>query len=175
MNIIIQPWILTIFMHSYVIGAMATDKGGNRMMRRSRLLVFLTVALLCITLTSCTVPERKPLSFLDTAEHHTYTGIAMLEQGKYGDAQREFDLALEVDKEDSKTYTGLALVSAYRGNFTNAFEYIETAEKYASKSEDLLFIHVSKIRLYTMSRQGDNWIINADKQFDAAIKINPAS
>jgi tetratricopeptide (TPR) repeat protein len=124
---------------------------------------------------SCAQVERKPLSILDSSKHHTYTGIVMMNQGKLDDASREFDLARELNQQEVKSFAGTALIKAYQGDFESAFEYMAKADQYAVKKEDRLFVHIGKIRLYTMSRSKKNWISEARKEFESAVAISPES
>ena len=77
----------------------------------------LTVVALGILISSCAAPPRKPEAALDTPEHHVFSGNKLLEKGDYAGAQREFDLAVQLDKKYSPAYVGLGLVSAYQSNF----------------------------------------------------------
>ena len=62
------------------------------------------------------------VSQLDTPGHHTFTGLKLLDQEKYADAQREFEMATQLDAKYSKAYTGMALVNIYTGKFNAASE-----------------------------------------------------
>jgi hypothetical protein len=64
-------------------------------MSRFRFLMVVTVGLLMI---SCGPKAQQPLSQLDTPEHHTFTGIRLLNQEKFVDAGREFELALRLQR-----------------------------------------------------------------------------
>jgi tetratricopeptide (TPR) repeat protein len=124
-------------------------------------------------LVSCAEVERKPLSYLDTAEHHTYTGIVLLHQGKYRDAEREFTMAIQLNPEFSKAYAGSGLVQAYEGEFNAAFNLMKKAEKYAEKKDEKVYVHIGNIRLLTMSKKRQNWLHMAHEQFENAVKLDP--
>jgi len=126
-------------------------------------------------LISCAKVERKPLSYLDTSEHHTYTGIKLMNQGKYSDAEREFDMALQLNPKFSRAYGGGGLVSAYKGDFDEAFDLMEKAEKYAKDQDEKTFAYVGNIRLYTMSKKKKDWLKRAEEQFDKAVALDPKS
>jgi hypothetical protein len=64
---------------------------------------------------------------LDTTYHYTYTDLRLLDQAKYSDAQREFDLAVQLDPKYSKAYTGIALVKTYIGDFHDAWGNLKKA------------------------------------------------
>jgi len=59
--------------------------------------LFTTVAL-GVLLASCATPLRKPEAALDTPEHHVFSGNKLLDKGDYAGAQREFALAIQLDK-----------------------------------------------------------------------------
>jgi len=69
-----------------------------------------------IAMMSCAPPPRMATSQLDTPDHHFATGMRLLNQGKYADAQREFELAIELNPKYSKAYAGIGLVKAYKKN-----------------------------------------------------------
>ncbi|MDD5234514.1 MAG: hypothetical protein PHG91_14070, partial [Syntrophales bacterium] len=135
------------------------------------LVIFLTV----ICLASCGPTARKSLSQLDTPEHHVLTGIKFLNQAKYIEAQREFNLAIELDPKFSQAHAGAGLVKAYQGDFKAAFSSMKSAWKYAKTDDEKVFVYVGRIRLQTMSRQDRNWLKEARDAFDAAVLINSKS
>lgn len=143
---------------------------GHRMYVIAAVLITVVFFLL-----SCAKVERKPLSYLDTPEHHTYTGLKLMSQGKYPDAEREFDLARQLNPKYSKAYGGSGLVHAYRGDFDTAFDLMKKAEKYATDNEDKTFAYVGKLRLFTMSKNKRDWLKRAEEQFHNAVKLDPKS
>jgi len=148
------------------------DSTENRNIAVKRYITIMLGIAYCLIAVSCAVSERKPLSILDTSHHHTYTGIVMMRQGKYRDARREFDLSLELNNKEAKSYAGIALINAYEGEYTRAFECMAKAEQYAQREEEKLFVHIGKLRLYTMSREGEEWFSKAHSQFESAVAIN---
>ncbi|MBE9547424.1 MAG: hypothetical protein IMF10_08025 [Proteobacteria bacterium] len=139
------------------------------------LFVLLIAVIVGAFICSCAPEARKPLSQLDTPEHHTYTGLKLLNQGKYRDAQREFELAIQLDPKYSRAYAGIGLVKAYNGDFKSAFNSMKDAWRCARTKEEKVFIHVCKIRLYTMSKAKENWLERAREQFRYAINLAPKS
>ncbi|MBN1830308.1 MAG: tetratricopeptide repeat protein [Deltaproteobacteria bacterium] len=144
-------------------------------MKGRRLSVVLTIILAVALSVSCAQKERKALSQLDTPEHHTFTGIKLMNQEKYVDADREFDLAIQLSAKYSKAYAGKGLVKAYQGDFENAFDSMKKASKYAETKDEEVFAHIGMGRLYTMQKEKDNWLDKAEKEFKKAIKINKDS
>jgi hypothetical protein len=126
-------------------------------------------------LISCAPKERVAESQLDTPDHHTYTGLRLLNQEKYADAQREFELAISLNAKYSKAYTGIALVNIATGNFNAAWEKLELGLKYATADEEKVFVNVGKIRYFTKSKSEKKWLKLAKEQFDEAILLDPKS
>ena len=126
-------------------------------------------------LASCSPKERVAESRLDTPEHHMSTGLRLLNQEKYPDAQREFELAIQLNAKYSKAYTGIALVNLGTGNFNAGWENLRLGLKYATADEEKIFVNVGKIRYYTQSKSEKKWLKLAKEQFDEAIALDPKS
>jgi tetratricopeptide (TPR) repeat protein len=135
---------------------------------------------------SCGPKAQKPTSQLDTPEHHTFTGIRLLNQEKFVDAGREFELALRLEPKYSKAHAGVGLVKGYQGDFEGGFVALKQAEKYAKSDEEKVFAQVGYIRVNTLSHAGcllvgsdckpdDSWLENAKSAFDKAVLIDPKS
>lgn len=147
------------------------------MNRRSLLLVLTVFCILFafgVMITSCAKPPRKPEAALDTPEHHVFSGNKLLEKGDYAGAQREFELALQLDRKFSPAYVGLGLVFANQKNFEKAYENMKKAKGLAEKPDDKVNAHVGMIRLYSLERK-EKWIEKAVDEFEDAINVNPKS
>ena len=147
------------------------------MNRRSILLVLMVLfvaAAFGVMMTSCAKAPRKPEAALDTPEHHVFSGNKLLDKGDYAGAQREFELALQLDKKYAPAYVGMGLVFGYQNNFEKAFENMKKAKGVAEKPDDKVTANVGMIRLYSMERK-EKWLDKASDEFDDAIKINPKS
>jgi hypothetical protein len=153
-------------------------------------LIYLSCCLLAtgmaVLMISCGPKAMQPLSWLDTPEHHTTIGIKLLQQEKYADAGREFELALKLDPRYAKATAGAGLVKACRGDFAGARESIDQAEKHARSDEEMLFALVGQIRVDALSRTAclkigtectsdDGWLRSSKEAFDRAIRIDPAA
>ncbi len=147
-------------------------------MKRRRLLywlAFLTmVAMVAMLISSCAKPTRKPEAALDTPEHHVFTGYKLYDKGDYGGAQREFVLAMQLDKNYSPAYVGLGLCFGSQKDFKTAYENMKKAKSLAKKKEDRVDAHVGMIRLYSMERK-DKWVKDAEDEFEDAVKLDPKS
>ncbi|MGZ3581035.1 MAG: tetratricopeptide repeat protein [Syntrophales bacterium] len=139
------------------------------------LLMFLVVIALGFFIVSCGPKAVKPVSEMDTPDHHFYTGMKFLDQKMYPDAKGEFDRALALDPKYSKALAGNGLVAAYMGDFKTANESMKQAWKFVKNDDEKIFVHVSRIRLYTLSKAEKGWLKDAKSEFDQAIKIDPKS
>jgi len=147
------------------------------MERRSLLywLALLTmVAMLGMLVTSCAKPPRKPEAALDTPEHHVFSGYKLYDKGDYAGAEREFNLAIQLDSKYSPAYVGLGLVFGSQNNFEKAYDNMKKAKSLAKKKEDKVDAHVGMIRLYSMERK-EKWVKKAEDEFEDAVKIDPKS
>jgi len=135
---------------------------------------------------ACGPKAVKPVSEMDTPEHHFYTGMKMIDQNRPQEAQVSFDRALKLAPKFSKAHAGLALAYAYLGNFTEAFKKLDTAWDYAKTDDEKLFVHIGYIRVNTMSkaactkigvdcRQDTAWLDKTKSEFKKAIAIDPKS
>ena len=157
--------------------------GRARFIHLSRCLLAAVMAVLAI---SCGPKAMQPLGWLDTPEHHTFTGIKLLQQEKCADAGREFELALKLDPRYAKAAAGAGLVKACRGDFAGARESLEQAKTYAQSDEEMLFVLVGQIRVNALSRAAclkigtecpndDGWLKAAKETFDRALRIDPTA
>ncbi|PKN70322.1 MAG: hypothetical protein CVU52_09070 [Deltaproteobacteria bacterium HGW-Deltaproteobacteria-10] len=140
-----------------------------RQMRIKKSVTFFMLFTAILLLISCGPKARVPTSQLDTPEHHTYTGLRLLDQAKYADAQREFELATQLDPKYSKAYTGIALVKTATGDFAAAWDNLKLGGKYAKADDEKLFVYVSRIRYFTQSKLEKKWLDLAKDEFDNAI------
>ncbi len=141
--------------------------------RTSKMLALFIFFACVLLLVSCARKERVASSQLDTPAYHTYTGLKLIDQEKYADAQREFELAIQLDAKYSKAYTGMALVKIYTANFDAAWDNLKTGWKYAKTDEEKLFVYVSRIQYYTLGKSKKKWLALAKDDFDAAVKLDP--
>lgn len=138
-------------------------------------ILFLVVIVMTALTISCAPKARKPVSEMDTPEHHAFTGLKLLGEVKYSEAEREFELAIELAPGYSRAHAGSALVKAYKGDFKAAFETMKKALGYAETKEDKVFVHVGYIRLHTLNSLDKDWLNEARGEFDDALKIDPQS
>lgn len=125
---------------------------------------------MCIVfpLAGCVQQHITLQSFLDTPKHHVSNGFKFLDYGHIDDAEREFKSALRLDKSFAQAYCGLALVAGTRGDFSHAFDSMETAKRYAKTPVDKARVAVAEMRLYTMER-GKGWLRHVRSCFSDAM------
>ena len=140
--------------------------------RSSKTLALFIFFACVLLLVSCAPKERVASSQLDTPGDHTYTGLKLIDQGKYADAEREFELAIQLDPKYSRAYSGIALVKIYTGDFDAAWDNLKTGRKYARTDEEKLFVYVSRIQYYAQSKSGKKWLTLAKDDFDEAVKLD---
>ena len=136
----------------------------------SCMVIGFTLMAFMLLLTSCAKPTRKPEAALDTPEHHVFSGNKLLDKGDYAGAQREFVLAIQLDKKYSPAYVGLGLAYGMQNSFDAAFENMKKGKSLAKTPDEKVNAHVGMIRLYSMERK-EKWINKAEDEFEDAIKI----
>jgi tetratricopeptide (TPR) repeat protein len=135
----------------------------------------LSVALSAFALQACSSALLIPKPKLDSPGHHVETGFKLLELEKYSSANREFKRAVELDPRFTAAHVGLALVSAYEGNYQEGLASLETANMLAGKKEDQRMVQVGIMRLYTIGNGGitPDWINQVETAFQKAKEVNP--
>lgn len=145
---------------------------------------FLVVACAGFLMISCGPKAQQPLSQLDTPEHHVFTGIRLLNQEKYVDAGREFELALRLEPGYAKAHAGIGLVKAYQSDFTGGLAALKQAESRVRNDEEKIFVMVGFIRVNTLShaaclrigtecKPDEAWLKYSKDAFDRAVLIDP--
>ncbi len=130
--------------------------------------VFLGCLLTSPAFFGCAPRTEIPENVLNTPMHHTSSGFKLIQKGYLYDAEREFNLALELEPHYSPAYRGLGLIYGQNRDYEQAFEAMDKARDYAKKSEDKALACVGLMRLYTM-RKGEGWLKDVEKNFADAI------
>jgi Tfp pilus assembly protein PilF len=144
-------------------------------MKREKIGTFILLFIIftaVLLLVSCGKKVRVAVSQLDTPGHHTFTGLKLLDQEKYSDARREFEMATQLDAKYSKAYTGMSLVNIYTGNLSTASDNLTLGLKNAQTDDEKLFVNVAKIRYNTSNKSDQKWLKSAKNQFDEAVAID---
>ena len=129
--------------------------------------VFLAFFSFILIIGGCAPKARPVISTLDTPEHHVFSGMRLLESGKLLDAEREFNLAKELDQKYSPAYRGLGLVLGHKGDFKSAFKTMSQAKELAESNEERALIYVGIMRLFTQQK-GKDWLEDVEKNFQKA-------
>lgn len=141
------------------------------------------VLILGILVVSCGPAAYYPLSRLDSAEHHAFAGIVLLNREKIADAGREFELALRLDPRYAKALAGAGLVKAYGGDFRGGLDTIERSLHHARSREDRLFALIGVVRVNLLSHSAclkigtdcgpdDTWLRRSREAFEQAVLID---
>ncbi len=119
----------------------------------AKLRVFAALAAVSVLLLAASCAKepriRKPTGAMDTPEHHVLTGLRLLEEERPDDAEREFNLAVELDPKYSRAFSGLGITTALKGDFDSAFRHMEAAEDTMKSEQDKLDYHVGMVRVYS--------------------------
>ncbi|MEW6334132.1 MAG: S-layer homology domain-containing protein [Thermodesulfobacteriota bacterium] len=136
-----------------------------------------------ILVVSCGPAARYPLSRLDSAEHHAFAGIVLLNREKIADAGREFEWALRLDPQHAKALAGAGLVKAYGGDFRGGLDAMERSLHHARSREDRLFALIGVVRVNLLSHAAclkigtdcgpdDTWLRRSREAFEQAVLID---
>ncbi|MDY6904933.1 MAG: S-layer homology domain-containing protein [Thermodesulfobacteriota bacterium] len=134
------------------------------------------MAVFCLMFVFACGPKAvAPKAQLDTPEHHVTNGNKFLKAGRLDDALNEFTRAKALDPKFSPAYTGLGMVYGEKGDFKQAFEAMEKAEKYAGNDTEKTAAYTGYIQVYTMGGDtvDEDWLDEAEKYFDKAILVSP--
>jgi tetratricopeptide (TPR) repeat protein len=152
--------------------------------KRFSQIVYVALAMLALlAMAGCGSKTLKKESVLDTPDNHFNQGMRELDRGNLSEAKREFERAKGLDPQYAEAYAGMGLALAMeaeaskdekirQATYDKALQSVDEALGKNDKSVESFII---KGRIYTMRRKGDDWIEDAVKQFDKALKVNPNS
>ncbi len=130
----------------------------------------LAVFLLVLFLVSgCSKTPRTPEDVLDTPAHHVSSGFKLLQKNYDADAQREFELALQLDPYYSAAHRGLGLVYGKEAHFELALAEMRKAKDDASNGEQKAMAYVGYMRVYTM-RKKPGWLNRVQERYMDAVR-----
>jgi Tfp pilus assembly protein PilF len=137
--------------------------------RKNGFFAFMGLFVAALFIGGCAPRALVPIPTLGTPEHHTHSGMRLLEKGKLIDAEREFEVARELDSNYAPAYRGLALVLGYRGNSKEAFRYMEKAEALAKGKQEKVLAYVGFMRLHTQQK-AQGWLEQVESYFREAMQ-----
>ncbi len=136
-----------------------------------RLLCFMVISVVFI-IVGCGPKPTARESVLDTPDNHYSQGMRKLNLGQLDEAADEFERATALDPKYPGGYIGLGLVWAERGDFRKAFDFVD---KGIGKDDKFIDGPIAKGIIFTKQKKGDDWLKDAVKQFEKALKIDPES
>ncbi|UCG13853.1 MAG: S-layer homology domain-containing protein [Deltaproteobacteria bacterium] len=143
--------------------------------------IWTLVALLSLSLAlfvGC-AERRAPESVMDTPEHHVFNGMRSFEKGQLGEAQAEFELALELEPKYGPAHVGMGLVQGAKSvgvqseeekekYVDGAFDSLKKGKRYAEGKDQVVQAYVGYIRVYTMIKE-KGWLDDAEDNLDYAV------
>jgi hypothetical protein len=126
------------------------EKKMGAFVKKIRILKTLAVASSCALLISCASVSHVGLSELGAPGYHVSTGIRLLDQKKFADAGREFEIALKMSPGYANAFAGLGLVSACKRDFRGGVAFLTQAEHAIRSDEENAFVAIATIRFNTL-------------------------
>lgn len=136
---------------------------------RIRTFLFLSVMVL-YGLSGC-APKAVSQSDLDTPEYHYRLGVRSLDSGDYATALTAFQRSVDLDKKFARGWGGLGLTQAHMGNFKEGKRAVDKGVGLASKDPE---VRVFRGRFWIANRGDKDWLKEAEKDFERALKLDPA-
>ena len=119
----------------------------------------------------CAAKGIKPISPMDTPEHHNLVGMSLFEKGEFQEALREFEWARDLAPKYAPAYVGIGLTMAEMDKFDDAFSAMKKARRLASSMSEKVSAYSGMIRLYT-KWQGKDWLDKAEENFSKEKKVD---
>jgi tetratricopeptide (TPR) repeat protein len=142
------------------------------MMIRILKIVSLSILAIGLIVSGCGPKPIQKESVLDTPENHYNQGLRELKVNNLTKAAEEFGRATALNLEYAGGYVGMGLVEAEKKNFKEALEWVD---KGLGKNDQFIDGFIAKGRILAKQRKGDDWLEDAVKQFEKALKISPNS
>ena len=133
-------------------------------------LVLLVTLLLSVT--CCVGGPAGTMGQLHTPGQHVKTGFKFMEKNYLDDAQREFELAIQLDASDSSAHRGLGTVLMIKERYDGAMASMGLALEHSRTAMERARAHMGFIRVLT-GRKGDGWVEAMQKHFFAAVADVP--
>ena len=135
-------------------------------------IVSLSILVIGLLVSGCGPKPIQKESILDTPENHYNQGLRELKVNNLAKAAEEFGRATALNPDYAGGYVGMGLVEAEKKNFKQALEWVD---KGLGKNDQFVDGFVAKGRILAKQRKGDDWLKDAVKQFEKALKISPNS
>ena len=136
---------------------------------------FILIGLCAVLIFACGPKIREQEAVLDTPEHHVSNGNKMIDRGKYDDALKEFEMAIELNPKFATAYVGIGVAQAYKEDFKSGMEALDKADGYAEGDKDELAVHIGYMRVYTLGGEKvhKKWLKKTEAHYEKAIDIAP--
>ncbi|HEX7928576.1 MAG TPA: hypothetical protein VF678_13365, partial [bacterium] len=149
------------------------------------MLALLAAAGTLLFVTSCAKPPREATGRLDTPDHHVLRGNDAIDNNDWATAEREFNLALSLDKEYGPAISGKAVVTAQKSTDPalkaadrekRADEAVDLAKdgiKRAKNDNEKRGAYVARIRVAQIAKYpAKDWYDDAEDAYKAAVKLD---
>ena len=140
-----------------------------------RWMTALLIVLLVAGIAACVPKPVKPVSEMDTPQHHFFLGQKALDEGRIQDAGTHFDRSLQLDPKFSKAHAGKGIVAAYLKDPKGGLAHVDTAWRHAGTNDEKAYADIAYIRVYTLNQSPVNWLDLAREKFDFALQYDPRS
>ncbi len=151
--------------------------------RISTLIVIILLSGVMI-ISSCgkSVQPRKQQSILDTGAHHTIRGQDLISRNRWSSAEKQFDLALELNPEYSPALSAKAIVKAFESTRegrtpervealrTESRSLLETSLNTASGEQELTRSRINTIRAESLL-QDEGWVETTEKHYRESLEL----
>jgi hypothetical protein len=134
--------------------------------------VMVPLIVLALIAAGCGPKPVKEESLLDTPDNHYSQGLRELKMGQLDRAEMEFNRATALNPDYPGGYVGMGLVLAEKGDFEKA---LDSADKGIGKNPKFIDGPIAKGRILARQKKGEDWLKDAVKQFDKALKLDPNS
>ena len=135
-------------------------------------------------LVGCAPKARKAGGQMDDPPTHYKQGMKYWDQGKYAQAEEEFNLAKSLDPKYAPAFAGLALTTAKKAqdapdqeSSVKGFkEAIKLANQAQSLDSKIPLVFIAKAIVITMQNEGKpvkEWLGDVEKEYGKALKIDP--
>lgn len=154
-------------------------------MQKRRLLPIVTGAVCAALLTAGCAPEaRKAGGQMDDPPTHCKQGMKYWDDGKYAQAEEEFNLARSLDPDYAPAYAGLALTAAQAAKtaadvetaekgFKEALKLADKAQSLDNKIPDVFIAKAMVITMKNEGKEAKTWLDDVEKEYNKALKIDP--
>ncbi|MGK5095310.1 hypothetical protein WDW89_25270 [Deltaproteobacteria bacterium TL4] len=163
---------------------MIKRKKSSNLSLKSFLVSFFSLCLMLVVSSGCSknTQLRQPQTTLDSPSHHTLRGKDMIRAGEWGEARREFNLALELQPKHSSALAGLALVEAHESSKEGksgeqrkqhreeAASLLAQAFDEAQSPAEETAAHTYAIQVYSLL-QTEDWLSKAEDHFEKAMDL----